>query len=689
MRRPPARIVAAAAAVVVLVGLVTALLTVVLAGTAAGPLAAEPELAPDRRPCLAPTDISQSHTGRIDGCVQVGVLRAGRYNVSLQQPLVVVPAMRRPVHDGQTARLQLSPSAGPPGTTIQLRGELPSPVPAGQRRALMAQGSDLLGFVDWNGAGGLMLDAAHFRWTSARSFVAVLHVPRAPWIQLDGHPRVLGLRSAPVPITFTCMRGRAQCGGVPDGIADFELTVDRRNRWCLHTRSCATLAVYPRRAPAGALVRVSGYAPLTQFYDAGNAFFGRLQITRARAVARPVLSLSRGAGQTVAERDGSAPLVVLGGPAFASLGAIRPQSVVASGQTEIAPDPANQKIVGWCATGVIDVSVHGRIEHVSTAPVAAVLRGLGGLAREGQPMPLSCVDVMPLSATTVLAAFSGALPQFKGGIPPIVFYAVETRDRGRTWTPLPVPPGTVPSDFGGFRADGRNAEAVYARGGPRFGSVEAAHPVAERSGDQGRSWTAARLSCGRHGPCETFGPFLPGNCAQGLSTQLVLRSDDGGRSWRSSPILHSNPFACGDAQLASIGGGRELLVNAISVYPLELSSDGGASWSNLDMPVPARLENAGNQLQDFGPGGVTLLPDGGLLLTGGGAYSGGWHLLRPGARRWCDVAGKHGTWQFQWQGSRITQIGRRLWWLTDGHPRRHGRTPTLVHELPLSAIRCA
>jgi hypothetical protein len=541
--------------------------------------------------------------------------------------------------------------------------------------------------VDWDGPEGLMLNAADFHWTSTRGFSAEVTVPRAPWIEAGQSSQVRGLHSGSFPIAVTCIGNAGGCAAAPQGSAAFRLRVSHPRSWCEAASTCESLAIHPRRVAAGALVRVSGYLPLAEFDDGGNSFFGHVEIIPGSSPAAG-LSLRRGTRRAPTEYTAATPLDVIAGRTLASLGTLRARNIVASGQTEIAPDPADQKIVGWCATGVIDVSVRGRLEHVPTRPVAAVLRQLGGLAHDGQPLPLSCVDVMPLSATTVLAAFTGALPQFKGTIPPFVFYAAETRDRGRSWTSLPVPQGTVAADFGGFRADGRGAEALFARGGPRFGSVQAGRPVAERSGDQGRSWTAARLSCARRGPCYAFGPYLPGNCAQGLSTQLVLRSDNGGRSWRPSPILPSNPFACGDAQLASIGGSRELLVNAISAYPLELSSDNGASWSNLDMPVPARLGNAGNQLEDFGPGGITLLPDGGLLLTGAGVYRGGWQLLRPGARRWCDVAGQHGTWQFQWQASRITLIGPRVWWLTDGPPRRHGGTPTLVHELPLSAIHC-
>ena len=212
---------------------------------------------------------------------------------------------------------------------------------------------------------------------------------------------------------------------------------------------------------------------------------------------------------------------------------------------------------------------------------------------------------------------------------------------------------------------------------------DAARPLAERSVDDGRTWEPAELGCPRGGSCLIFGPFLPGVCAQGLSTQYVLRTDDRGHSWRRSPVFDANAFACGDAQLTSLVGREELLVNAISPYPLQLSTDAGVRWHNLSMPVPARLQTPSvTSIYDFGPGGITLLPNGALLLTGGGAYRGGWQLLQPLAGEWCNVAGASGTWQFAPQASRITVIGNKLWWLTYGQSRGNHPTPLRLASGP-------
>ena len=60
---------------------------------------------------------------------------------------------------------------------------------------------------------------------------------------------------------------------------------------------------------------------------------------------------------------------------------------------------------------------------------------------------------------SVLAAFSVAPVQ---GAPPFYDVALTTRDGGRTWLPLPVPPGTAATGFGGFRYVSGGVEAVFA-----------------------------------------------------------------------------------------------------------------------------------------------------------------------------------------------------------------------------------
>jgi hypothetical protein len=372
-------------------------------------------------------------------------------------------------------------------------------------------------------------------------------------------------------------------------------------------------------------------------------------------------------------------------------------SMIAAGPAPVAAEPAHPHLVAWCGTRKIDVSVNGTVHLVSVGGVPDILRRLHGLiaGRASAGLP-TCDDVIPLSSTTLLAAFPGGLAQDHDAMPPVVDYGLETRNDGKTWASIPAPRGARPADFGGFRAIGKAALVIYAGNSTSGHPPAAVHPIAERTTDDGRSWTPVRLSCPARGPCVTLGPFQQVNCAMGFAIQYVLRSSNGGLRWQRSPILDSRAFACGDAQLVAISRRAELLVNALSAYPLQLSRDAGADWSNVSLPPISHLAGPMDTLNDFGPGGITLLPDGALLLTGAGgliAYGdytggGGWQLLAPGARHWCAVAGYTGTWQFAPQASRITVIGTDLWWLTYGSSDPNRPTSIRVHELPLSAVRC-
>ena len=409
------------------------------------------------------------------------------------------------------------------------------------------------------------------------------------------------------------------------------------------------------------------------------------KLTEASMVALVAGALAVGMAPGSSGRDRVAERRT-GTSTFASLGRIRSLNVIADSGSPVTVDPFDQKIVAWCGGSSIVVSVDGRRTTVSTGAADGPLRA-EGMYDPGDRLLMRCADVLPLSRSRVLAAFGGETGPATG-----IFsdYPVETRDRGRTWTPVPVPRESTYVGFGGFRASGRGVEAIFAHRIPASrGGFDAADPVVEVTHDAGARWTAAPLACPAGGPCVTFGPFLPGNCAMGISTQDVLYSTDGGRSWARSPILDPGKLACGDARLVATGPDTALLINALSSYPIQRTIDRGASWTSVGMPVPNRLENAGGVLEDFGPGGVTLLSDGSLLLTGGGAYSGGWQLLRSGARRWCEVGGQAGRRQLATQASAIAVIGSDLWWLTYGVTRDPGPTPLHVNELPASAVRCA
>jgi hypothetical protein len=640
-----------------------------------------------------PQEVRQSPTGAISGCIRVGALGSGSYTISLQTNLKDGEAVVKKLSpggfkrgpEGPPVKLSLSPDAGLPGTVVTITGRVSRPLSTSGQLAF-AKG---FGEFMWDGAPqGLMLRAKQIRWRSADSFTAKVTVPAAPWLEGGNPPRVLGWRSGSYPLSVHCVTSTGGCTvAAPEGSAEFKLEVEHPPKWCSSADSCATLAATPRNALPDSIARISGYAPLVEFDDGDEQFLGNIQITPGREPTGVRFTAGR-KGPTLAT-FGAAPFTVMGSQYFASLGRVRSLSEVTTGEAPVSPDPANPRIVGWCGDNSITVSIDGTRVTVPTATVAARLRAEGSYAPAGGAY--RCGDALPLSRSTVLAAFAGETGPETG-----IFadYPLETQDGGRIWTPLPVPPGSTPAGFGGFNASGHELQAVYARRvKSRYGpQLDATHPLVETSQDGGTSWTPTHLACPTRGPCVTMGPFLPVNCTMGFSTQYVLRSTDGGHSWRRAPILDPARLACGDAQLVATGPDSDLLVNALSLYPVQRTIDGGATWRNVSVPPPKGLQVAdfdSQGLGDFGPGGITLLPNGGLLLTGGGVYKGRWQLLRPGGKRWCEVAGARQTWQFASQASSITVIGRELWWLTFGSARANRPTPLHVHRLPLSAVRCA
>jgi len=254
--------------------------------------------------------------------------------------------------------------------------------------------------------------------------------------------------------------------------------------------------------------------------------------------------------------------------------------------------------------------------------------------------------------------------------------ALTTSDNGRTWTPVPAPPGAKAIGFGDFRYQNAGLVAVFS---PSDAAVADAPPLAETSRDGGRTWQSTALSCPAAGPCVTFGPFVSGNCAKGQAMQTVIHSAEGGRTW-SAPLASDWIGACAPAQLAGMGDGGELLVDNMSEFTLQRSTDSGATWADIAVPLlPEQQPGFG---VGIGSDGITLLPDGDLLATGQPDSGGDWLLLRLGTDAWCRVR-TPGTGTQGSGNSTITVIGSRLWWLT--YDQNGAAT---AHHTEIAALSC-
>ena len=628
--------------------------------------------------CLSTSGVlTQTMNGRLSGCLLIAPLAAGAHTVVLEQiPLVgqstppgkklpKAPKLRPP--NEPAGALTLSPSSGGPGTKVTITGRLSAP-----RR----QRFDYPNFC-WDGClNGLGYAGIQVRWKSSREFTARLVVPAAPWIE-GGPVRIVPLTSGRYPIGVQCLvEGKGCSGESSEGTAYFALRVPSSPGWCRTLASCAVLHVSPGRTPPGATVRVSGYAPLVSVTGADQPFVFELEVIRGRPHGDQVV-LRHSHGETIA-LFGHAGLRVSAPPTFASLAQSAPIAQSIAGVSPIAGAPGDPSLVAWCGESSIAMSDAGVSATVSTAAAGAVLKQMG-FDFEGSSPP--CVAVVPTAAGSVVAAFAVGVAPY--GAPPDYDVALVTSDGGTSWTALPVPERSTAAGFGGFRETATSVIAVFStvtKGGtPAYPDLAPDRPVIETTADAGATWTPGALGCPAAGPCLTLAAFELENCAMIGETQDVLRSTDGGASW-SEPFVPSPVDACSEAELAATSSQDALLIDTGGLFPLLASGNGGLSWHDVALPRAPHQSSYGLGL---GPGGLTLLPDGALLLSGDSGYSGGWELLVHGSKAWCHVQSPGAALQNAQQQSALTVIGTELWWLTGAY----GQAPT-VQEVPLASIAC-
>ena len=520
---------------------------------------------------------------------------------------------------------------------------------------------------------GLTYSGVAVRWISPRAFRARLVVPAAPWL-MNGSFRLAPLVSGRYAIALQCLRIGKGCEAAAEGAAIFTLRDARPPAWCRTQASCAQLRVTPARALPGAVVRVSGFAPLTSVIGSNEPFVYQTATLRGGPRGPQVrFSVTDGLAQAT---FGRGALRVLTPPRYGALRDLQPVGEVTDGLTLIAADPATPAIVAWCEGASIAVSANGTPTAVPTAAVGPVLKQMGFTNVGPQPPP--CAAVAPIdnaagTAVGLAAAFTVGLPP---AVPPFYDAAVATYDGGRTWTPVDVPPRASPAGFGGFRYRGGALEAVFATVTPGkavYPELNALRPRAELTSADGRGWAAAPAGCPAAGPCVTLAPFWPGNCAMNGSQQPVVRSTDGGRRWSE---LEFPPWvrACGQATLVALSPRQELLVDSTSSFPVLRTTDGGSTWHDVALPPRG------------GDGDLSVLPDGSLVMSHGVQYAGPWKLLRHGARAWCELTTPNAAVQRRFQLSAPAVIGGALWWLA-APPTKPEAAPAM-NRVPLSALSC-
>lgn len=622
-------------------------------------------LARSPRPCGFAQAFEQAADGRVSGCVQVGPRAAGRYQIVVQAllPQPAPPASRLPplkrkllgkVHEPAVA-LHVSPSAGPPGSSVTVSGTVVA--------AVRHRTADAPGFC-WDGCDSGLQFTATVHWHSSRTFTARLRIPDAPWIR-SNPDRVVPLTPGSYAIGIDCVVSAPGCAaGADEAWVPFELTGHGAPTWCPSAAKCVTLHLAPAKARPGEWVRVSGYAPLT-------AYTGAPVVLQGRARGNTI-GFDRAQGRA---NIGSASLQVLRPPVWSSL----PSSpALWSQQAGIPPftiSPADPSTVGYCSGGDAVTSGPGGTASFSVAGAVPVLRELGF----AEPGPLDCMAAAPIGSA-VVSVFN--VVSARDGGPPFEYVALSTANGGASWRAVPVPPGSAAALFGGLRdGPGGELEAVFApkvmlrEPEPSFPGP-AGTPLIEATTD-GVNWQQVPLACPASGPCLQLGAAAWARCAAVGAYQAVLGSVSDGRAWALSATVDW-PNGCAAAAVLVTGPRTALLVNSTSQFPLSETTDGGLRW--VDVGVPS-IHGHGYLRGTYGPGGLTLLPSGALLDSGDG---GPWRLLPAHANRWCTVSGVPPAVQALQQNGPATAAAGQLWWqVWNG-----ASTGPVAEHVPLSALTC-
>jgi hypothetical protein len=620
-------------------------------------------------------EIHQQMDGAVSTCMQVGAVASGSYTVALEQPLTTqgsvdvpgsAPASGAPL---TSVQLSLSPDAGMPGTTVTVSGTLTAPIPQRQD----------VGNLCWDGCpGGLEYEGVNLHWTSATTFQTTMVVPAAPWLEADP-ARVGRLVSGSYLIGIKCLNEVHGCALLgSQGTATFHLQVPAADAptWCATQESCARLSVSPGAALPGAVVNVNGFAPLAEIIGSDQPWAYQLQ-TRAGDPSRSSVNFNApNSKDAVFAELGQGALTVLPAPTFASLKNTNAVAGISDGFPAVVGDPADPTVHAWCDRNTVVVASASGARTVSTATATATLKRLGFPPYDDANPGCDAVafaDAAKTGSQALAVAFGVTPPDQE---PLYGDVALTTLDNGRTWTPVPAPPGARAIDFGGFRRQDAGLLAVFSPGNP---SAADAPPLAEISRDGAHTWQSTRLGCPAAGPCVTFGPFQPGNCAKGQATQTVVSSADAGQTW-SEPLSPAWIGACAPAQLAAMGDGGELLVDNMSEFTLRRSTDGGATWADIAVPLLPEQQPGG--AVGIGTDGITLLSDGALLATGQEDSNNDWLLLRPGADAWCQITtpgtGTEGT-----ATSTVVVLGTAVWWLT--YDQNGAAT---AHDTDIVALSC-
>lgn len=585
--------------------------------------------------------IAQHPDGSLTGCLRLGDLKPGTYDLLLLAPAPgAYPSQASPA-----APLQVEPATGPPGTRVKLSAEVdpelaPATVSGYLDHTLACWGDCRIGITQW----------VALEWSASRrgAFEAWFLVPPVPYLGGDGAAHRVD--PGTYEIRLPCLSKRQ--GKLGDPCTGVSLSAPFTVRTssspgCQDPRSCTWLRLSSNSAAPGDVVGLDGWAPIRSLWATGsldpstNAYY--LGYSGQPQPPNWLQPLAR------------VHFTVLPGLELNALGSLKPLWEQAGGEPALSVSADGTRLA-YCASDGIRVSGDGG-RSWSTAPTAglaqvAAAAGLqAGRTAPGVPV---CQSVLldPSQPRTLYARFYANPLQ---GAPPIYSIGAVTRDLGSTWSPVPSPDPPNRPGFGGFQLDGGGVSALFAGFEPGPGAPTPKTSVL-RTDDGGASWQPATLTCPAEGPCARLAADGEGSCAKGQSAQDLELSSDGGRTWAVAPGM-GRLSTCSPLHLAALPGGVLALFSG-GADPLEVSRDGGHTWHPVRLPENSQSRS------------IQILPDGSLLGNGLAP------LLPPGSSGWCPAA----------VSAPVAVAAGRLWWRP---PPTDATLVDGVMSIALDQVKCS
>jgi hypothetical protein len=504
---------------------------------------------------------------------------------------------------------RFEPATASAGTSVKIEG-----IVAGGKPASATDHVD----VCWAGCARGFSESQPIEWLDGGRFRTQVDVPRPPWLTADG-PQPL--RPGRYSVEVRCIDGWSQnCRSVTGSIELGEPFSVR----CVPDAPCAELSVTPAEARPGDVVRVEGWAPLVSIPSLSPITYS-LNLRPGGPDGIPAIVRE----PTFSAIELAPTAVTVRAPAsWRELGQAKPVvTQLGAGGYEMAPDPLNAALAGYCAADAAHITRDGGTTWVvvpTTGLESALSRTPWSLlwpdwGEAGHAV--NCRSAVPDPAHLETVFVSAAAWPRESGPPQDTLLGFVTRDRGASWH-LVGPPRSAPELwFGGFRLLDGGVAALF--GGPVLPDRLIEPVLVRETTDGGATWSPGREHCPAAGPCVTWGSDVVVRCAGGAEIFQAVRTSEDGRTF-GTPRYMPGLRPCALHSLVGMDDGSVLLVAGDEIaweHAVMRSFDRGETWEALELPLrPDAVPDPYDSPRAFP--GLTMLSDGSLLSMP--------YLLRPG-----------------------------------------------------------